>query len=440
MNKKNLNYNININLDLGKKNSGEVPFITISNSKSNFSKNQNSKTLSYKYKSSLTNKNNSNFNGRNNRFNNLSFNKEEKSRENIIFTDSSLIKSNFDAFFNNQPNNYSSKGSKEDRKEIKTEIKKKNQDIKTPKKKKYDNRDKYFTNHKKIKKYDSHKVNILGKDLMNYFKYMNVNDAFEDKNTKGFSYNKNISNNTNKLNKKVINTNKSWNKYKNPFKIIKSYSKNNNKIQKNFSICFSELLKTQKKKTNISLKFSSIKNIRNHNNYFDNLLNKYIYSKNKRIKNGKKIDYINFKKNSINNNNFYLSGKNNINIEKNNFEKIKITPKICSYKRKLSCYSYLKIRENSIKNFFQNNKLKKENIHFDKKRPSLKVIKDKKQFNKNKVIEKKNINIKNINNHNRSNSNFFKFKDKNEIMKKNGRKNNHQINKGYIFMNRKIKK
>ena len=484
MNKENLNFNINLNL--GNNNSGEVPFITISNSKSNSSKNQNSKNSSNKYKSSLTNNNNSSSNSKNNRLNS-SFNiirkklsqnnnKEQKSSEIISFTDNSLIKPYFDTSFNNQLNKYSSNVSlQEDEKDIKTEIKEKNQEIETPKRR-CNNRDKYFTKFKKIKKSVATNENIHGKNLMDYFKYMNANVTNENKNSNRVSSVENISNNTIKLNKKVINTNKSWNKNnknKNQVKIInknkKSCSKNKTKIQKKFNINISELSKT-KKKSNSNLKISSVKNIRIHNNYFDNLLNKYIHFKNKNNKNEKSNTFKNFQKHSINNNIIYLSGINNINTEKkNNFEKIKITPKTDSYKRKLSCSSYLKIREGASKNLFHDYKQKQneeininKNIHFDKKRLSVKVIKDKKQVtssnlfykimnskntffkiksNKKEIIENKNnINIKKISNHNEPNSIFFKFKDKKEIMKQNDKNNNHQINKAFNFINRNIKK
>lgn len=492
MNKENLNFNINLNF--GNNNSGEVPFITISNSKSNSSKNQNSKTSSNKYKSSLTNNNNSSSNSKNNRLNsslniirkklsrnNNNNNEEQKSSEIIAFTDNSLIKPYFDTSFNNL-NKYSSNISlQEDEKEIdaeiknetKTEIKEKNQEIETPKKK-CDNHDMFFTKYKKIKKsVPTNNNNIHGKNLMDYFKYMNTNVISDDKNSNRVSSVENISNNTIKLNKKVINTNKSWNKNnknKKPVKIKSKYkkscSKNKTKIQK-FNINIYDFSRTQKKKSKSNLKFSSVKNIRNHNNYFDNLLNKYFHFKNKNNKNA----FTNFQKHSTNNNNIcYLSGINNINIEKKiNFEKIKITPKTDSYKRKLSASSYLKIRESASKNLFHDYKPKQneeininQNIHFDKKRLSVKVVKEKKQVassnlffkiinnrnsffkikpNKKEVIENKNnINIKKINTHNESNSIFFKFKDKKEIMKPNDKNNNHQINKGFNFINRNIKK
>ena len=319
--------------------------------------------------------------------------------------------------------------------------------------------------------------NIHGKNLMDYFKYMNADVTSEDKNSNRVSSVENISNNTIKLNKKAINTNKSWNKNNKkikPVKIINKYkkscSKNKSKIQKKLNINISEFSKTQKKKSNSNLKISSVKNIRNHNNYFDNLLNKYIHFKNKNNKNEKNIGFKNFQKNCINNNIIYFSGTNNINTEKkNNFEKIKITPKTDSYKRKLSSSSYLKIRESASKNLFHDYKPKQneeininQNIHFDKKRLSVKAIKDKNQVasynlfykiintkniffkikpNKKEVIENKNsINIKKINNHNEPNSIFFKFKDKKDILKQNDKNNNHQINKGFSFINRNIKK
>ena len=495
MNKENLNFNINLNL--GDNNSGDVPFITISNSKSNSSKNQNSKTSSNKYKSSLTNNNNnSSSNSKNNRLNS-SFNiirkqlsrnnreEEHKSSEIIILTDNSLIKPCFDTSFNNQLNKHSSNTSlQEDEKEInteiKTEIKGKNKEIETPKKK-YGNREPIFTKLKKIKKsVANNDNNFHGKNLMDYFKYMNANVTSEDKNSNRVSSVENISSNTIKLNKKVINTNKSWNKNNNkkkPVKILnknkKSCSKNKSKIQKKFIINNSDFSKTQKKKSNSVLKISSFKTNRSHNNYFDNLLNKYIHFKNKNFKNEKKNVFMNFQKHPLNTNNFYISNRNNINInieKKNNFEKIKITPKTDSYKRKLSS-SYLKIRESATKNLFHDYKPKQneevninQNIHFGKKRLSVKVIKDKNQIvpsnlfynnvnNKNiffkikptskEVIENKNKNninnIKKVNNYNEPNSIFFKFKEKKELIRTNDKNNNHQINKGFNFINR-IKK
>ena len=125
-----------------------------------------------------------------------------------------LIKPYFDTSFSNQLNKYPLNVSlQEEEKEIdteiktetKTEIKEKNQEIET-RKKKCGNHDMFFTKYKKIKKSVPNNVNnIQGKNLMDYFKYMYANVISDDKNSNRVSSVENISNNTIKLNKKVIN-------------------------------------------------------------------------------------------------------------------------------------------------------------------------------------------------------------------------------------------
>ena len=463
--KKDNNLLPNFNINLNDNHSGEeVPFITISNSKSNSSKNQNSKTSSNNNKISLTH-NNSSSNSKNNNQNSssniirkkLSRNNNNKSNQNSSFSDKYLIKPLFDTSFNNQLNNYSSNRSlSEDKKEIQTEIKDyKTNKIETPKKK-IDNRALILTNNKYRNKAGK-PVNFEGKNLMDYFKNMSIEvENAEEKTKNRISSVENVSNKNFQLKQNIININKSWNK--NNIKIIpiklihkydKDFSKNKNqKIEKNYS----EFTRGKKKRSTSNIKISSLKSYKNRFD-FENLLNKYI---NKSKKTNINFDLINFQKFQDDKINYIKDIKTE---KKLNIKKIKKTPKSDSYKKKLSC-SYLKVRDNALKNLFHDKKQRQNEeininsiINSNKKRLSTKVIKEKKptfstnifdkiQSNKNTLIKikpikkdiienKNNINIKIINSHNESNSYFYKFKDNKELLKKD----KHYINKGFNLKN-----
>ena len=450
----------NLNLNFSENNSGEVPFITISNSKSNSSKNQNSKTSSNN-RISFTHNNNSSSNSRKNLQNSslikktifLNYHQNQNSSKNLTFTDNSLNNKFCDTSLDLK--NHSNISLSEDKKEIETQVKACiDPELATPKKRS-DNNAANLINYKYKNKAIQKVDNINGKNLMVYFQYMYVDLVTEEKKKNRNPSVDNISNNTFKLkNKKLNNINKSWNKKnytllylkKQPIKIINK-DKSNSKKKK----CQKEI---KKKRATSNLKLSSLKNFKNLiklNSFdFENILNKY-YNPPKKINiNNKNMPFMKFQNKNSNNNKNYIINFNNANIEK----KMKITPKSDSYKRKLS-FSYLKIREGAQKNLFHDNKPKKneeininQNIYSIPKRLSARVINKKKIYSSNlfdKNINNKNIFIKinpinkdSIKNKNRININktnnyndFFKFIDK------ENNKNVHYQNKGFF---KKIKK
>ena len=478
------NHPPNININLKNNNPGEeVPFITISNSKSNSSKNQNSKTSSNNHKISLTQNNNSSSNSKKNRQNssfniirkklsliNKKNNQDKRSSEVFTFTDNSLLNI-YDTSPNENTNKISNLSLSEDQKEIQTEIKKteKKPDIETPKKK-YDNSNAIFQKIKITKKAVKPIDNIHGKNLMDFFKYMYTNINTEEKNKNRVSSVENISNTTFNLKKNTVNINKSWNKnnfailnlIKKPIKFVNKNIFNDKKIKINNKIKIKESLNLSPisainiKKYSNNFKISTLKKSQNIINCVDianRLLKKYI---------PKKIIYNSNNKNSVFINNNYKYDKNSIYVEKkNNFEKIKKTPKSESYNREIS-NPYLKNRESAKKNLFHEIKPKiNEELNINKnipnkKRLSAKVINSKNPRynlndlykminNKNNLIKikpikkesnenKNNINIKRINNINETYSYFLKNKDKKDFPKQN-EKNEQTFNKCLNFKN-----
>ena len=481
------------NINFNKNNSGEeLPFITISNSKSNSSKNPSSKNSSNNYKVSLTQNNNSSSNSKNNHQNSSSFNiirqkltrnyknHEEKSSELFTLTDNSFHKFAYDISFNNNSNKYSNLSLSEDKKEKTSKIKIEKLNIKTPEKKPNYNAE-FFKKSKSKNKAVLQTNNFNGKNLMDYFNDMSVNVTTEENNKNRVSSAEIISDKTLTLKNNFLNINKSWNKKninniqlpKNQIKndnniiknkISKTKNKNENQIipKENYLATFSG---NNTKRSTSNLKISSIKNFQNlfkkNNIDFENLMNKYMPKKIKKINHN--IDFLKNQKIFSKNNNNY-NDLNKINIEKKeNSKKVKNMSKTDSYKRKLS-FSYVKIREGALKNLFHDYKQKpNENINVNTlplpNKISPKVVKENKQifsfnffdkdqnYNNNKYtfiktnpIKKELIvnrtNVKKINNCNDINSYFSKFKDKREMPKQNDK----PMKKGFNYKNNKFEK
>ena len=452
----------NFNLNFLENNSGEVPYINISNSKSNSSKNQNSKTSSNNNRIFLTHNNNSSSNSRKNQQNsspNLiekkifqNYNQNQSSSEIFTFTDNSLNNQFCDTLLSLK--NLSNASLSEDKKEVETQVK----DCIDPKiatpKKRTNNNAANLINYRYKNKATQKVDNINGKNLMDYFQYMKVKVATEKKKKNRNPSVDNISNNTFKLNnKKLTNINKSWNKKNYGLSNIKKQPiKNINRDKSNSNIKANCKKEIKKKRANSNIKISSLKNLKNLfklNSFdFENLLNKYFIPSKKNNINKKKLSFMNIHNKNINNNKNYIINFNNV----NNNKKIKITPKSDSDKRKLS-FSYLKIRESAQKNLFHDNKPKKneemninQNINLIQKRFSARIIKKKQKYSSNlfdKNINNKNIfiKLKPINKdsiENKKNININKISNYNDIFKltdKTNNKNTQYLNRGFNFKN-----
>ena len=445
--------NFKLNLE-GDNRQENVPFITISNSKSNSSKNQNSKTSSNN-KYSLTD-NNSGSNSKNNLNNSslnfekrrifLKKNKQLKSSHNSSYAESSLVKPVFDtSFYNHLDKNSQNISLSEDKKEIKTESKlDRNEGNETPKKKqkKY----KEIISNNKTNNKAGKMVNFQGKNLMNYFKFMEVDVDNEEKNKNRFSSAENITIKGIQLKKNVVIINKSWNKKE--MKLEGHQIKIANKYNKSHSISKNQIKKIEIKKEKRSgnnIKIPSSK--RDKNNFgFEKLLNKYINLP-------KNVGIINF---PINKNNNYMKDINIINNEKIvNFVKIKTKPKSDSYKRRISASLFLKKRDNVNKNNLFNDYKPKQNEEIninpiinpnkninEQNQAKSNSIFDKILFNKGflkikpikkEVENKNNINIKKINNYNDTNFYFLKYKDNKELLKLD----KHRVNNVVDYINKK---
>lgn len=420
----------NINLE------EEVPFINIS-SKSSSSKNQNSKTSSSKNKLLLTqNSNNlssiSIKNNQNSLFQIMRkklFRKTNMRKSNGILTFTEIsISRNKDGMSLNVTQK-SKRTLSENKKGMKIG---KEFYIQTPKKE-YDKSIIINEKLKNKKKAVLSMDNVDGKNLMDKFRNIYSNIKTETKNINRISSDENTQNNAIKSNNKVVNvvnTNKSWNKNKSDNKYNKIFIKNENEINnrriKNNIIYMSGNYSSRKNKiinssiTNFKTKFTI-------NSDLKNLINNY----RPKISNNHQKNIAN------NNNNPKYDHKNKNNIKKKiSFEKKKETPKTDKNKRNCSL-SYLKIREN-VKNLFQDNKCKKneiENINKEMRRTSViqtkynnmqiisnflrdqknkqenncyKILNNYNNITKIKTITKKDAfeNIKNVNN-----LNYLRFKN-----------------------------
>lgn len=420
----------NINLE------EEVPFINIS-SKSSSSKNQNSKTSSSKNKLLLTqNSNNlssiSIKNNQNSLFQIMRkklFRKTNMRKSNgiLTFTEISISRNKVGMSLN--VTQKSKRTLSENKKGMKIG---KEFYIQTPKKE-YDKSIIINEKLKNKKKAVLSMDNVDGKNLIDKFRNIYSNIKTETKNINRISSDENTQNNAIKSNNKVVNvvnTNKSWNKNKSDNKYNKIFIKNENEINnrriKNNIIYMSGNYSSRKNKiinssiTNFKTKFTI-------NSDLKNLINNY----RPKISNNHQKNIAN------NNNNPKYDHKNKNNIKKKiSFEKKKETPKTDKNKRNCSL-SYLKIREN-VKNLFQDNKCKKneiENINKEMRRTSViqtkynnmpiisnflrdqknkqenncyKILNNNNNIIKIKTITKKNIfeNIKNANN-----LNYLRFKN-----------------------------
>lgn len=327
------------NLNLSYNSRDDVPIISISNkSKSNSSNNQQPTKFSKKIKHKIdNNKNSSSFSIRHNRKKNP-VKKEESSFSFNTFSQHSYIKEN-----------NVSKESKEKACENKSKTDKKQTKInlgnETPIKKSEKNKILYetFRNKKKDLLYID---NIHGKNLMQYFDKMSENIDLEENNNRVSSVG-NKQKSSFKLKKTEINTNKSWNKNKNCFLNSKNPLKINNKkykIQEN-NPSFIPLKKNIQPINRYNTpNIASLQNILNKNNI--NLDLKNLIDKNR----PKKIDKKETKNTTVS------TGKTNID-KRLSFEKIQNTSNSDSHKRKLS-FSHLKMGETYIKNLFQDNNKK----------------------------------------------------------------------------------
>lgn len=464
----------------------EVPFISISNSKSNSSKNQNSKnsksssniipiSMLQNNNSSSNSKKNSKHSSSNKTKGKICISEEEKSGI-FYINDNSLIQP---SFFNQE-----NKSLSEDKKEVKID---KTNENKTPKKD-YDKTAVLKEKLKDKKKAVMKMENIPGKNLMEYFDKMSVK-VMEDKSKKRVSSVENISYNNFRLKKKIFfDNNKSWNKnnypifnsHKKPIKINNKYNKNNNiNLKEKKNIKDFNIVRIKKKKSTSCVSKSAIKNFENifkKNNInidFENLLNKYMPNLQKNFNKNNKFNLQSLSNNKNNNN----LVKNKLNTEKKiSIEKNKKTPKSDSYKRKFSS-SYIKIKEMSHKNLFNDFKPKQNEMNnlgknvgsnSNNKRLSAKIItktkpvisplfkgqKNKPQNLFDKIININNSkkinpikkeqkdnknNIKKINNLNENNPYFLKCREKHDFPKQN-EKGNQPINKGINYKSKNTKK
>ena len=179
----------NFNLNFLENNSGEVPFINISNSKSNSSKNQNSKTSSNNNRIFLTHNNNSSSNSIKNQQNsspNLiekkifrNHNQNQSSSEIFTFADNSLNNQFCETLLNLK--NLSNASLSENKKEVEIQVK----DCIDPKiatpKKRTNNNAANLINYRNKNKATQIVDNINGKNLMDNFQYMKVKVATEEK-------------------------------------------------------------------------------------------------------------------------------------------------------------------------------------------------------------------------------------------------------------------
>jgi hypothetical protein len=409
----------------------KVPFIDIS-SKSSSSKNQNSKTSSSRNKLLLTqNSNNLSSISIKNHKNSLIqimrkklFRKTNMKKSNGILTFTEIsISRNKDGISLNV-----TQKSKLTLSECKKGIKiGKEFDNQTPKKE-YDKSIIFNEKLKNKKKAVLSMDNIDGKNLMDKFANIYANITTETKNINRVSSDDNTQNNAIKSNNKVVNvvnTNKSWNKNKSDNKYNKIFIKNKNEIN-NRSIKNNIIYYSNRKNKAINSSITNFKTKFTINSDLKNLINKY----------RPKISNNHQKSIAKNNNNPKYDDKNKNIKKKISFEKKKETPKTDKNKRNCSL-SYLKIRE-SVKNLFQDNKCKKNemaNINKEMRRTSViqtkynnmpiisnflrqqknkqenncyKILNNNNNITKIKTITNKNTfeNIKNVNN-----LNYLKYKN-----------------------------
>ena len=263
--------------------------------------------------------------------------------------------------------------------------------------------------------------NINGKNLMDYFEKMNENIATEEKIKERISsVGKKLTNSV-KLKNTVINTNKSWNKNNYFFMISQKPLKIINKKKENKDNHISKIIFKKKDKSinshNISPKIKNLQILLNQNNInidLKNLIDKYRPNK--------------ILKKRINNN--AISADKTIDEKKLKFDKIKKTDSDSKDRR--TSFSYLKSRESTKKNLFNDfNKINDEMTNINKyinkneRKPNEKIYEKNKFFSSHFQLNKNNNLIMNpkkkesneVKNKQKINNFFLKYKEKIETDK-----------------------
>ena len=397
------------NLNLSYNSEDKVSIISISNkSKSNSSYNQNTikrpKKLNNKI---ISNQNSSSF----------SINYKKIKKKNSKGQNSS----SFYTFTQNSNNKHNISDGKKEKTESKKSGEKTNLENKTPKKK---TEKMNITLEKfEFKKKDLLTIdNINGKNLMDYFEKMNENIATEEKIKDRISSAGKKLTNSFKLKNTVINANKSWNKNNYFFMISQKPLKIINKKKENKDNHISKILFKKKDQSinshNISPNIKNLQILLNQNNInidLKNLIDKYRPNK--------------ILKKRINNN--AISADKTIDDKNLKFDKIKKTPKSDS-KDRISSFSYLKSRESTKKNLFNDfNKINDEMTNINKyinkneRKPNEKIYEKNKFFsthfqlnkNNNLIINPKKKESNEIKNKQKIGNFFLKYKEKLETDK-----------------------
>ena len=264
--------------------------------------------------------------------------------------------------------------------------------------------------------------NINGKNLMDYFEKMNENIATEEKIKDRISSAGKKLTNSFKLKNTVINANKSWNKNNYFFMISQKPLKIINKKKENKDNHISKIIFKKKDQAinshNISPNIKNLQILLNQNNInidLKNLIDKYRPNK--------------ILKKRINNN--AISADKTIDDKNLKFDKIKKTPKSDSKDRR-SSFSYLKSRESTKKNLFNDfNKINDEMTNINKyinkneRKPNEKIYEKNKFFgshfqlnkNNNLIMNPKKKESNEIKNKQKIGNFFLKYKEKLETDK-----------------------